>query len=100
MLAKDHIAEQAKAAIGGTGANGGLAGDRLREMAKRSQQPNLSFFAFTATPKPKTLKFFGVPGADGKTLRPFHLLGAPSEIQEGFILNVLANSRRTRPTTN
>jgi len=62
----------------------------LREMAKRTQQPNLSFFAFTATPKPKTLTTFGTMGDDGKP-RPFHLYSSGQAIQEGFILNVLAN---------
>jgi type I restriction enzyme R subunit len=44
----------------------------LRTMAKRGRQPNISFFAFTATPKYKTMEVFGQPGPDGKPL-PFHL---------------------------
>jgi len=90
VLAKDHIAEQAKAAMEEQGLTEDWQETMLREMAKRSQQPNLSFFAFTATPKAKTLKFFGVPGPDGKP-RPFHLYSMRQAIQEGFILNVLAN---------
>jgi type I restriction enzyme R subunit len=90
VLAKDHIADQAKAAMEEQGLTEDWQETMLREMAKRSQQPNLSFFAFTATPKPKTLKFFGAPGADGKP-RPFHLYSMRQAIQEGFILNVLAN---------
>ena len=43
-------------------------------MAKRGKQPNISFFAFTATPKYKTMEVFGQPGPDGKPL-PFHLYG-------------------------
>jgi len=44
----------------------------LRTMAKRGKQPNISFFAFTATPKYKTLEVFGRTGQDGKP-QPFHL---------------------------
>ena len=60
----------------------------LRTVAKRGQQPNLSFFAFTATPKYKTLEVFGVKGADGKP-HPFHLYSMRQAIEEGFILDVL-----------
>ncbi len=59
------------------------------EMLKRPRQPNISFFAFTATPKFKTKLFFDEPGADGKS--PFHLYSMKQAIQEGFIKDVLAN---------
>jgi type I restriction enzyme R subunit len=62
----------------------------LRTMAKRGKQPNISFFAFTATPKYKTLEVFGVVGPDGKP-RPFHLYSMRQAIEEGFILEVLKN---------
>ncbi|MFU8857626.1 MAG: type I restriction endonuclease [Deferrisomatales bacterium] len=62
----------------------------LRTIAKRGRQPNISFFAFTATPKYKTLEVFGEPGADGKP-RPFHLYSMRQAIEEGFILDVLAS---------
>ena len=62
----------------------------LAEMEKRGRLPNLSTFAFTATPKPRTLELFGVKGADGK-FRPFHLYSMRQAIEEGFILDVLAN---------
>ena len=62
----------------------------LRTMVKRGRQPNISFFAFTATPKYKTLEVFGLPGADGKP-QPFHLYSMRQAIEEGFILDVLAN---------
>ena len=62
----------------------------LRTMAKRGRQPNISFFAFTATPKYKTLEVFGEPAADGKP-RPFHLYSMRQAIEEGFILDVLAS---------
>jgi type I restriction enzyme, R subunit len=61
----------------------------LREIAKRPRQPNLSYFAFTATPKFKTKAVFDEPGEDGKS--PFHLYSMRQAIQEGFILDVLAN---------
>lgn len=61
----------------------------LREMAKRPRQPNLSYFAFTATPKFKTKVLFDEPGEDGKS--PFHLYSMRQAIQEGFIMDVLAN---------
>ena len=61
----------------------------LREMAKRPRQPNLSYFAFTATPKFKTLALFDEAGDEGKS--PFHLYSMRQAIQEKFILDVLAN---------
>jgi len=60
----------------------------LKVMHSRGRQPNLSFFAFTATPKAKTLEAFGRRGADGKPL-PFHLYSMRQAIEEGFILDVL-----------
>ena len=62
----------------------------LRTMAKRGRQPNISFFAFTATPKYKTLEVFGQPGPDGKP-QPFHLYSMRQAIEERFILDVLQN---------
>ena len=67
------------------------AEDLIRQsMMSRGQQPNMSFFAFTATPKPKTLEVFGETGPDGKP-RPFHLYSMRQAIEEGFILDVLKN---------
>lgn len=62
----------------------------LRTMARRGRQSNISFFAFTATPKYKTLEVFGVRGPDGKP-RPFHLYSMRQAIDERFILDVLRN---------
>ena len=62
----------------------------LKTLARRKRQPNISFFAFTATPKYKTLEFFGRPGPDGKP-HPFHLYSMRQAIEEGFILDVLRN---------
>jgi type I restriction enzyme R subunit len=62
----------------------------LKTMAKRGKQKNISFFAFTATPKYKTIEVFGTPGADGNP-QPFHLYSMRQAIEEGFILDVLSN---------
>jgi type I restriction enzyme R subunit len=62
----------------------------LAEIAARGPVPNLSMFAFTATPKPKTLELFGTKRSDG-TFAPFHLYSMRQAIEEGFILDVLAN---------
>jgi type I restriction enzyme R subunit len=59
----------------------------------RKLLPNASYFAFTATPKNKTLELFGISYAeDGKTKhRPFHNYSMKQAIEEGFILDVLKN---------
>lgn len=62
-----------------------------RIMAARKMLPNASYFAFTATPKNKTLEVFGeaYPEGDGVKHRPFHSYTMKQAIQEGFILDVL-----------
>ncbi|MDE2744753.1 MAG: type I restriction endonuclease [Chloroflexota bacterium] len=55
----------------------------------RGPQPNLSFFAFTATPKGKTLELFGRKAASELNPVPFHLYSMRQAIEEGFILDVL-----------
>ena len=69
--------------------------DRLAEsVASRGRQKNLTFFAFTATPKAKTLELFGETyvADDGTDKRKaFHLYSMRQAIEEGFILDVLAN---------
>lgn len=62
----------------------------LASALNRGKKQNLSFFAFTATPKPKTLDTFGQLDADGHK-RPFHTYSMRQAIDEGFILDVLAN---------
>lgn len=62
----------------------------LDEISRIGKQPNISFFAFTATPKGSTLKMFGTENAEGKP-EPFHLYSMKQAIQEGFILDVLKN---------
>ncbi|TVQ06678.1 MAG: type I restriction endonuclease subunit R [Balneolaceae bacterium] len=61
-----------------------------RSAASRGQQPNISFFAFTATPKYKTLQVFGYKDEEGKP-QPYHLYSMRQAIEEGFILDVLQN---------
>jgi len=71
------------------------AEDFIREQieksaASRGQQNNISFFAFTATPKYKTLAIFGQKDKSGKP-QPFHLYSMRQAIEEDFILDVLEN---------
>lgn len=72
----DTLSDEAKAAI-------------LRDSLKRARQPNLSFFAFTATPKFKTKALFDEPGFSGSS--PFHAYSMRQAIEEGFIMDVLQN---------
>ncbi len=72
----DELSEEAKTAI-------------LKEVMSRARQPNLSFFAFTATPKFKTKAVFDEPGPSGAA--PFHEYSMRQAIEEGFILDVLQN---------
>lgn len=62
----------------------------LRETMQRGRQPNLSFFAFTATPKFKTLALFDEPGPSGAD-GPFHEYSMRQAIEEKFIMDVLDN---------
>ncbi len=72
----DDLSDEAKAAM-------------LRDALKRARQPNLSFFAFTATPKFKTKVLFDEPGPSGTS--PFHEYTMRQAIEEGFIMDVLLN---------
>ena len=64
-----------------------------RVIETRKLLNNASYFAFTATPKNKTLEMFGEPFAEGDAVkhRPFHVYTMKQAIQEGFILDVLAS---------
>ncbi|MCI5147058.1 MAG: DEAD/DEAH box helicase, partial [Candidatus Electrothrix sp. AR3] len=62
----------------------------LKAMRARKMKGNASYFAFTATPKSSTLEKFGSKQDDG-TFEPFHLYSMKQAIEEGFILDVLAN---------
>lgn len=75
----------------------GLAEDEIdkqdklvQEMIAHGKHKNLSFFAFTATPKGQTLEMFGTECEDG-SFHPFHIYSMKQAIQEGFILDVLQN---------
>ncbi len=72
----DEMSEEARKAV-------------LRDALRRARQPNLSFFAFTATPKFKTLVLFDEPGPSGTA--PFHEYSMRQAIEEGFIMDVLDN---------
>lgn len=60
-------------------------------VAARGRQPNLSFFAFTATPKDRTVELFGTRDKVSGTKQPFHLYTMRQAIEEEFILDVLRN---------
>ncbi len=63
----------------------------IRLMEGRKMLPNASYFAFTATPKNKTLEMFGIPVPMGDQMKhvPFHTYSMKQAIEEGFILDVL-----------
>lgn len=61
-----------------------------KDITKHGKQPNVSFFAFTATPKATTLQLFGRENEHGKK-QAFHLYSMKQAIEEGFILDVLQN---------
>ena len=83
VLGGDALLEEAKQRA----AEEGLENmeELFRSMAKRGKQANLSFFAFTATPKHKTLAVFGRDG------QPIHRYTMRQAIEEEFILDVLKN---------
>lgn len=62
----------------------------VHEMIIHGKHKNLSFFAFTATPKGTTLEMFGTEYDDG-SFHPFHIYSMRQAIEEGFILDVLQN---------
>jgi type I restriction enzyme, R subunit len=62
-----------------------------REVGARGRQENLSFFAFTATPKGRTLEMFGNYDEEASHRVPFHLYSMRQAIEEGFIHDVLEN---------
>ena len=62
-----------------------------KAVGARQKQDNLSFFAFTATPKARTLELFGHWDPESQRYEPFHLYSMRQAIDEGFILDVLAN---------
>lgn len=83
----------ALSAAGAPGADEDVEDQINRLMAAKKMLPNASYFAFTATPKNKTLETFGEPFTLAGVVkhRPFHSYTMKQAIQEGFILDVLAN---------
>ncbi len=63
----------------------------IKAAGGRGRQPNISFFAFTATPKGRTLELFGRRNSETNRYEPFSLYSMHQAIDEGFILDVLAN---------
>ena len=61
-----------------------------KDIRSRGRQKNISYFAFTATPKPKTLELFGTKQTVG-SYKPFHIYTMKQAIQEAFIKDVLPN---------
>ena len=85
------LSRSAKEDSGSYGTNDEDEEDWVRKsMLSRGKQPNLSFFAFTATPKAKTLEVFGHLNSQGQP-EPFHLYSMRQAIEEGFIMDVLQN---------
>jgi type I restriction enzyme, R subunit len=89
LLNDAGLREQAQALAADEGIEDSADEAMLLAMLRRGRQPNISFFAFTATPKHKTLKIFDEPGPDGTA--PFHRYSMRQAIEEGFIHDVLAH---------
>lgn len=66
-------------------------GDIINDILAQGQHKNQSFFAFTATPKNKTIELFGTYNPDTQKTEPFHVYSMRQAIEEGFILDVLAD---------
>jgi len=88
LLNDAGLREKAKALAADEGIDDSADEAMLLAMLRRGRQPNISFFAFTATPKHKTLKIFDEPGPDGRA--PFHRYSMRQAIEEQFIHDVLA----------
>lgn len=91
-LSKEGFKEEAKA-LGkdiGDGEEKDITSEDLiaKLMAARKRPSNVSYYAFTATPKPKTLELFGRKGSNGKP-KAFHVYSMRQAIEEKFILDVL-----------
>jgi len=91
-------ARELEAASEAEGNEGGdeseLPGDQVQDLVTasvkaRGRQPNLSYFAFTATPTRRTLELFGSEIAGGARRAPFDLYSMRQAIEEGFIIDVL-----------
>ncbi|PMR91802.1 DEAD/DEAH box helicase [Kocuria rhizophila] len=102
VIDEAHSSQGSKTSAAVSSALGGIEAhdedtveDRINRIIEgKKLLTNASYFAFTATPKNKTLEMFGepVPNADGGTsFRPFHSYTMKQAIQEGFIVDVLSN---------
>ena len=100
LIDEAHSSQGGKASVAMARALGetGDAGEETDEdrinrlMASRKLLPNASYYAFTATPKNRTLEIFGDPEPQGDGTarqRPFHVYSMKQAVQEGFILDVL-----------
>ncbi|UWP90192.1 type I restriction endonuclease subunit R [Aliiroseovarius crassostreae] len=97
IIDEAHSSQSGKAAQAMTDAltRSATSSDDIEDMVlafqkARGPQKNISFFAFTATPRNVTLERFGRTGTDGSP-HPFHLYSMRQAIEEGFILDVLQN---------
>jgi type I restriction enzyme, R subunit len=90
LLAQAEAEDAAEEAAHGDGEDF-LVDSLARSAAARGRQANMSFFAFTATPKARTLEIFGTLNPASGKKEPFHLYRMRQAIEEGFILDVLAN---------
>lgn len=90
VLAGNAIKQKAKEEAEAKGGVPDYEEEVIKAMTRRGQQPNLSFFGFTATPKYKTLETFGRKDESGKP-QPFHVYSMRQAIEEHFILDVLAH---------
>jgi type I restriction enzyme R subunit len=99
IIDEAHSSQGGRAAAALNAALAGVEGEEEEDLedrinaiiAARKMLPNASYFAFTATPKGKTLEIFGEPYMAGeeKKYRPFHTYTMKQAIQEGFIMDVL-----------
>lgn len=90
VLASESLEEAEQEESGASTPEEELDETILQEMEKRGRLPNVSWFAFTATPKPKTLELFGKKLPDGR-FEAFSLYSMRQAIEEKFILDVLEN---------
>jgi type I restriction enzyme, R subunit len=88
---EEEVLALAAEAEAGSDADDPAAAMAEQVAASRGRQDNLSMFAFTATPKNKTLELFGQPAGSSGQMRPTHLYSMAQAIEERFIINVLEN---------
>ena len=91
VLSASDVADQ------GDGAEVSIEDLLAAQMAERVKQDGITYVAFTATPKAKTMELFGrrpnphEPAGEGNLPEPFHVYSMRQAIEEGFILDVLQN---------